>query len=54
VTDAASFRPLTAVAPAAIVTSYFVASGSRFDGVKIRMVVPDHLYVPATAGVMVK
>ena len=51
---AASLRPLTAVVPASIVTSYFVASGSRFAGVRIRMVVPDHRYVPATAGRDVK
>jgi hypothetical protein len=38
---AASFRPLTAAAPASIVMSYFVARGSRFVGVRIRMVVPD-------------
>ena len=33
-----------------IVTSYFVASGSRFAGVKIRTVVPDQRNVPFTAG----
>ena len=46
-------RPLTAVALAAIVTSYFVAAGNFFAGVKIRIVVPDQRYVPATAGVIV-
>ena len=47
-------RPLTAAADASIVTSYFVASGSRRDGVKIRIVVPDHRKVPATAGAILK
>jgi hypothetical protein len=50
----ASFRPLTAVVPASIRTSYFVASGRRRAGVKMRMVVPDQRYVPATAGVIWK
>src|SRR5207237_2945317 len=35
-------------------TSYFVATGSRFAGVKIRIVVPDQRNVPATAGAMLK
>src|SRR5262245_13113663 len=43
-----------AVAAAAIVTLYLVASGSGFAGVKIRVVVPDQRNVPATAGLMVK
>ena len=47
-------RPLTAVVPASIRTSYFVASGSRLAGVKIKTVVPDHRKVPATVGVMWK
>src|SRR4051794_16997218 len=50
----ASRRPLIAAVPASMVTSYFVASGSRLAGVKIRIVVPDHLKVPAAAGVMWK
>src|SRR5919198_764915 len=47
-------RPLSAVALVSIVTSYFVASGSRFAGVKIRMVVPDQRNVPFTAGLILK
>src|SRR5512140_713496 len=49
----ASFRPLSAGAPASIVTSNLVAYGSPgFEfGVKTRIVVPDQRNVPWTAGV---
>ena len=51
-----SRRPLTAVAVAAIVTSYLVAygSGRLASGVKMRMVVPDHRNEPGIAGVTLK
>src|SRR5205823_9753573 len=52
----ASFRPLTAVALAAIVTSYRVACGSGVFGfgVNTRIVGPAHRNVPLRAGAIEK
>src|SRR5438270_10057458 len=47
-----SVWPLTAAALASIVTSYFVANGNFFDGVKMSVVVPDQRNAPATSGAM--